>query len=105
VARVGRGGHRPPYAEAVHLGWVAIAHWDLIDGELAARGIDPLDLPYGRFLNLVYVWAVQRIGDPLEIEKFDASLLTPVASQPRTRTEEQAVVEDEMRAFMAAGPD
>jgi hypothetical protein len=61
----------PPYTAVVRLVLIAGEHWTILDGQAALRGHDLLDLPIRRFLNAVYAWAVERVGDRAE---FDALL-------------------------------
>lgn len=57
----------------------ARAQWAAFDGWAAATmgGTDPLDLPFDRFLNLIYHWLTNG-ADPAEIKKFDARLWRPL---------------------------
>lgn len=49
-------------------------HWVSIDGEYAP--LDPLDLPFDRFLNLTYVHATRDM-DPAAVRRFDLRLWVP----------------------------
>lgn len=60
----------------LRLYYLVRSKWALFDGELASRDIDPLYMPFDRFLNLIYWWAVQD-ADPKEIDKFDRQLWRP----------------------------
>lgn len=40
---------------------IADEFWHEIDGSCARTGFDPRDLPFDRFLNLIYSWACQRV--------------------------------------------
>lgn len=57
---------------------IAAHNWALFDGELASRGIDPLELPPVRFFSLVYYWAVGEASEE-DKEKFDRRLFMPPA--------------------------
>ncbi len=54
----------------------AKANWAVFDGWCASRNLDPLELPFDRFLNTVYYWAI-RNGDEDSIKKFDRKLWMP----------------------------
>lgn len=47
------------------------------DGWAASSGIDPVDLPFDRLLNLAYWWATRNAEDENAIRKFDARLWQP----------------------------
>jgi len=51
-------------------------YWPTFDGWAASRGIDPMDLPVDRFLNLVYHF-LTRNGTQEEIDKVDRTLWMP----------------------------
>lgn len=77
---------RPPYGNAAHLVGIAAQHWQAIDGEAASRGADFLQLPFDRFLNVIFWWSVQRVKD---VEHFQYDLEKPFPLP--------------MEAFVAAG--
>jgi hypothetical protein len=51
--------------------------WARFDGQMGMRSVDPLEMPFERFLNLVYAWYTEGM-DETEIAKFDAKLWMPV---------------------------
>lgn len=73
---VSEAGRWTPYYVTQALINTASEHWVSIDGWLASRGIEPMDLPIDRWLNLIYHWAT-READATEIAKFDARLWQP----------------------------
>lgn len=66
---------RPPYATVIRLLGIAEEHWAAIDGQAAERGVDYLTLPFDRFCNAIYWWAVQRVKDK---DHFDYELAKPI---------------------------
>lgn len=55
---------------------VAQSQWPTLDGWAASKGVDPLTLPFDRFLNLVYFWATED-AEEREKDKFDVKLYKP----------------------------
>lgn len=90
----------PPYTECLRLIAIAQSNWGIIDGWCASQGINPLDLPFRRFLNLIYFRAVTAAGNggEEEVAKFEAWLESPIPG----REVSGRVIEDEMAQFMAA---
>lgn len=66
-----------PYAAGLRLTYLAATNWRQIDGTCALRGIDPLTLPYERFLNLVYAIYVENMDKPTR-DKFDLQIFMPM---------------------------
>jgi hypothetical protein len=90
----------PPYTECLKLIAIAQGNWGFFDGWCASQGINLFDLPFRRFLNLIYYKAVSSAanGGEEEVAKFEAWLESPIPGrEPSAR-----VVEDEMAQFMAA---
>lgn len=56
---------------------LAREHWAKIDGMMASRGLDPLELPGDRFLNLIYWWATKDAVDQQALDKFDRQVWRP----------------------------
>jgi hypothetical protein len=58
--------------------YTAKARWAAFDGWAATTmaGLDPLDLPLDRFLNLIYYWLVREAHED-EVAKFDTRLWRP----------------------------
>lgn len=89
------------------VGLIAIADecWNEIDGTCARSGVNPLSLPFDRFLRLVYAWVMDRIQyDPDTRGDIDEALfgvegrrgpVTPDSVAPE-------VVDEEMALFRAA---
>jgi len=50
--------------------------WNRFDGQMVMKNVDPLALPFDRFLNLVYAWYIDGLEEP-DIAKFDAKLWIP----------------------------
>jgi hypothetical protein len=65
----------PPYHTAARLVVAAANDWALFDGDHAGRGVDPLRLPFARFLNLIYAWYMERVEDK---ERFKYELEKPI---------------------------
>ena len=84
---------------------IADIFWHQIDGACARAGFDPLALPFDRFLNLVYAWAVERVQadeeamDRLHDALFEADIRRRGARGDNVSPE---VVEEEMALFRAA---
>lgn len=88
-----------PYQVLLRLLIHAALSWDAIDGEQAAKGLNPFDLPPRRFFNFLQYWLVNHVKDP---ERFLQELEEPLPGQKITET--SALVEaerDEFGAFMA----
>jgi hypothetical protein len=92
------------YGALVGLIYIADEYWTEIDGSCARQGVNPLDLPFDRFLRLVYSWIVERIqyteGAHADLDEalfgFDARL----RREPDSVSLE--VVEEEMALFRSA---
>lgn len=70
-----RGLRRTPYPAAAVITALATTdqNWPLFDGWCASRNVEPLRLPWQRFLNLVYFWATQG-KDKKELREFDSEI-------------------------------
>lgn len=92
----------PPYQVAARLVGIASDHWEAIDGEAAHSGVDFFQLPFDRFLNAIYWWAVQRVKDT---DKFARDLDQPFPLPMSAWTSETTVTEADLTAdgesFMA----
>ena len=53
------------------------SNWPVFDGWAASSGMDPLELPIDRLLNLAYWWATRNAEDENEVRKFDSRLWQP----------------------------
>jgi hypothetical protein len=62
----------------VRLCRIARDNWITFDGWAAARGVDPVKLPFDRFLNLIYFCATDD-AEEKEKDKFDVRLNLPDA--------------------------
>jgi hypothetical protein len=71
-------GHWPYWAVQRLVGLVT-SEWHLFDGQMALRGVDPIALPFDRFLNLVFAWATEG-ADKKSREDFVAMLMKPPPS-------------------------
>lgn len=49
------------FREAVRLSQIAIGNWKRLDGYYQAQGVNLLRLPIYTILNIVFVWAAERI--------------------------------------------
>lgn len=98
-------GVRPPYWSAARLTATARARWHEFDGWAASCGVDPLDLPIDRFLNLVYYWLMQGVK-PSERDRVEAQLAAPPSGADPAEVEEDPdspwSADAEMAAFRAA---
>lgn len=87
---------RPPYQAVVRLCWVAADYFGLI--EAAHPTLDLLRLPPRKFLNIVYLWVIERI--PYDrIAEWQAEL---VELLPWQDSQSAAAEELESASFMAA---
>jgi hypothetical protein len=57
---------------------IAETNWERLDGDMAAKGVDPMGLPFDRFLNLVYAFAVNQFNDEKDLNKFEMRLNLPM---------------------------
>lgn len=85
----GGGVRGPPYPAAVALAGTARRRWAAFDGWCAYAGIDPLDLGWSRYLNLIYHW-ITKDCDREAVARIDAELVAlslppapPLAGLPR----------------------
>lgn len=95
----------PPFEARVRLCAYVGTYWATFDGGFAARGLDPLDLPFHRFLNAGYHFLIRemtRQGSSLDdAEKLVSEQLTlPIPGRKVKNTEE--VVSQEMSMFKSA---
>lgn len=74
-------------------------HWPRFDGEMALQGFDPLDLPFDRFISLLYAWMTKDL-DEAGLAKFDAQLWQPVKGV-EIPAESPWSPENEQKAFAA----
>jgi hypothetical protein len=90
-----------PYPVVVRLHAIAAANWRVIDGEFAARGINPLTLRPDRFCHLIWYWAIQRI--PAEdVDQWVADMEKPLpTATPKKRKPTQRELDLEAEGFMA----
>lgn len=72
---VRRGVRRTPYPVATVLTALVTEdqNWGAFDGWCASQGFNPIELPWRRFLNLVYYWAT-RGKDQKQLDQFNAEL-------------------------------
>lgn len=69
---------RPPYQAAVRLSATAAGNWAYLDGTYSGQGVNLLALPFHRFLNVVYVWALGTLHDKDERERWLEELHSPL---------------------------
>lgn len=99
---------RKPYERCVRLCAFAAVYWEAFDGKLASRQVDPLDLPFDRFLNAVFWFVIEeQRGGGLErasldetIKLVDGLLSAPLPGSRRPVSEK--VIDDEMALFRQA---
>jgi hypothetical protein len=94
-----------PYQAIVGLVAIADECWNEIDGACARTGVDPLRLPFDRFLRLVYAWVMERIQyDPNTRTDIDELLFGVESPLNRVTPDSVApeVVDEEMALFRAA---
>jgi hypothetical protein len=58
-------------------------HWTVFDGWAGTKGVDPMQMPVDRFLNLVYFYATENAEEQDKI-KFDMRLNMPDAKARQT---------------------
>lgn len=56
-----------------------MSDWFAFDGAMAMRGVDPLSLPFDRFLHLVYAHLIEH-ADKKQREEIDKQLMAPPAN-------------------------
>ena len=56
---------------------LAQVNWAKIDGMMASQGLDPLELPADRMMNLIYWWATKDAYDQQELNRFERQLWRP----------------------------
>ena len=76
---------------------IADEHWPTITARYYQ--IDLLELPLNKFLDLIFGWCREVIGEPTEWEKFLMNLEAPLPGMAKEISETSAEVEGE--AFMA----
>ena len=90
------------YPAIVGLIGIAQRFWYEIDGACAGVGVDPVELPFSRFLNLVYSWVVERLQYTEDgREKFDEELFNTPDRRRGHRGDNvsQEVVDEEWALF------
>jgi len=93
------------YRAIVGLIGIADDYWSEIDGACAREGVDPLGLPFTRFLNLVYSWVCERVQYSEDgREQLDEMLfgLDPLRDGVEPDNVAPEVVDEEMALFRAA---
>lgn len=96
-----------PFTARVRLCVYAATYWQAFDGEFAARGQDPLDLRFDRFLNAVYHFVIRErrggamsdVGLDDAIQWLDAELAKPIPGYVRVTQDD---VNDELALFRKA---
>jgi hypothetical protein len=96
------GGDRPPYHAVLALGAWAEENYAVLDARCVLAGLDPVDLPPRRLLNLAYACIVEPLVlDPERRQEIDQKLDWPEFAD-RKATDREAAKED-ASARMAAG--
>jgi hypothetical protein len=93
------------YWAIVGLIYIADEYWNEIDGACARVGVDPLALPFDRFLRAVYSWAVEHTVDSENgKEALDEALFGTDAQRLGREPDNVApeVVDEEMALFRSA---
>lgn len=93
-----------PYTAVAGLVHIADEFWHEIDGACARAGVDPLELPFHRFLNLVYAWACERVQYSEDgREKLDDALFGAAERRNAARGDNVSpeTVAEEMELFNA----
>jgi len=83
---------------------IADEFWPEIDGACARTGFDPLELPFDRFLNLIYAWSCERVQySENGRAELDEALFGEENRQTGVEPDSVApeVVEEEMALFQA----
>jgi hypothetical protein len=65
------------YQAAVRLSVTATSNWRAIDGYYSGQGVDLLALPWDRFLNVIYAWAMEHQSDE-DAQRWAAELDLPL---------------------------
>jgi hypothetical protein len=99
---------RKPYERCVRLCAFAAVYWEAFDGKLASSAVDPLSLPFDRFLNTIYWFVIdENRGGGMErasldetMKLVDAQLSAPLPNSRRPVS--QKVIDDEMAIFHQA---
>lgn len=87
------------YGAVIRLTGIAALHWRAIDGACARQGVDPLGLPFARFLSLVLDWTKEHT-DPKDWDMVESEIFSPLALGRRDPDNvSQSVVDDEMMLF------
>jgi hypothetical protein len=89
---------RGPYPVVHRLHWIAAEHWRAIDGDCAARGVDPLRLRPDRFCSLIWNWAIQRVEDPTQ---WTIEMERPFPTPGRVTRPSPLEIEQEAEGFAA----
>jgi len=93
-----------PYSAVGGLIHIADEFWHEIDGACARAGVDPLALPFPRFLNLIYAWACERVQYTENGRtELDEALFSAEARRDRADSDSVSpeVIAEEMELFQA----
>lgn len=97
-----------PFTARVRLCSYAATYWQAFDGEFAARGLDPLDLRFDRFLNAVYAFVLREMrggamsdtGLDDAVQRLATELAKPIPGRAIKVSQED--VQDELALFRKA---
>jgi hypothetical protein len=93
------------YSAVLGLVEIADQYWNEIDGACARYGVDPLALPFPRFLRLVYAWVIEKVENSEDgREEVEEALFGIDAMRLGREPDNVApeVVDEEMALFHAA---
>ena len=67
---------------------IAEDNWERIDGEMAGRGVDLMEIPFDRFLNAIYAFVVRSFQDEKDRTKFEVRLNLPMPGKKKSALQE-----------------
>jgi len=76
------------FREAVRLAQLTIGNWKRLDGHYQAQGINLLHFPLYTLLNVIFVWAIERIPSD-EVEAWEKGLTAPLPDDPAHVADEE----------------
>ncbi|HCB59100.1 MAG TPA: hypothetical protein DEP82_14590 [Arthrobacter bacterium] len=68
------------FREAVRLAQITIGNWKRLDGHYQAQGIDLLHFPLYTLLNVIFVWAAERIASD-KVTEWENGLTAPLPGE------------------------
>ena len=70
------------FREAVRLAQITVGNWKRLDGTFQAQGINLLHLPLYTLLNVIFVWAIERMPAD-EARTWEDSLALALPGDPK----------------------